>query len=288
MLRKHLPLMFLALSILLLSQTGSADAQFLKSPYFEKIKRGEPLVIALHKNTPPFCLVDKDGIPHGIDVEIAQRLGKTLGAEIEFVYPEFKDIISGIENRTFDLAIANFTITVDRAAKVAFSHGYMEISQGVLLDRRFIPREIIEGVVKDVKIRSFSDLKKIPGLVVGTWGHTTTEERLTTFHPDIDLRIYPDIMATRQALRDGEINAMVTDSPLIQFISNHFSEDRKRFKAIIKSKNKDRLAIVLHLGDPSFQGFLDEFVDELIANGTMDKLMESYLADTSWAGEVMR
>ncbi len=288
MLVKRMTLLLLALALLLQPCLHTAEAQFLKSPYFEKVHRGEPLIIALHQDTPPFCLIDESGVPQGIDVEIARRLGEVLEVEVELVYPEFKDIISGIENGTFDLAIANLTITVDRATKVSFSHSYLDISQGVLLDRRFIPREIVEGVVRDVSIRSFSDIKQIPGLVLGTWGHTTTEAYLNTHLSENELRLYPNIMATRQALLDGEINAMVADSPLIQFLSNYFSGDRKRFKALTRHSTEERLAIAIHMGDPSFLDFLDEFIDELKADGTMDKLIEQYLNDTTWAGEVLR
>jgi ABC-type amino acid transport substrate-binding protein len=288
MVRKHLPLMLVAFLLLFLPNIKTAEAQFLQSPYFEKVKRGEPLIVALHKDTPPFCLVDENGIPHGIDVEIALLLGEALGADIEFVYPEFKNVITGVHEGDYDLAIANLTITTERSTKVAFSHSYMNIAQGVLLDRRFIPRTIVEGEVKDVPIKSFADIKTIPGLVLGTWGHTTTAERLSKNHPDLELRIFPNIVATRQALKDGEINAMVSDSPLIQFISNYFPGDRKRFKALTQSSAQERLAIAIHMGDPTFLDFLDGFVDELKANGTMDNLIEQYLKDTSWAGEVLR
>ncbi len=42
------------------------------------------------------------------------------------------------------------------------------------------------------------------------------------------------------------------------------------------------------MGDPSFKEFLNEFVDELRADGTLDRLFKEYVEDTSWAGEVLR
>ncbi len=265
-----------------------AQAQFLTSPYFEKIHNGKPLVVALANNTPPFCLLDEEGKPNGLDVELAQILGKTLGAELQFVYPEFKEIFSLVENGTVDLAIANITITMDRAQHVGFSHSYLDITQGALLDRRFIPRQIIEGVVKDVSIRSFADLEKIPGLKIGTWGNTTSAQQARAVHPEMEHRSYPDILAARQALRRGEINAIAADSPIIQFIANYYRSDRKRFKTLTRPTTKERLAIAMRMGDPSFAEFLNEFVDELRANGTMDRLVKKYIDDTSWAGEVLR
>ncbi len=286
--RKLLLLFLFSLIWLLAPLPETAQAQFLKSPYFEKIKRGEPLVVALHKGSPPFCLRDKDGVPHGIDVEIAQRLGQVLNADITFVYPEFKDIIRKIQDGSIDLAISNLTITVERATQVSFSHSYMDISQGGLLDRRYIPRQIIEGKVMDVPIKTYEDLVKIPGLVYGTWGHSTSAGHVQSIQPGVDHHIYADITATREALHAGEINIMVADSPIIQFTSNHYSGDRKRFKALIKESGNERLAIALHMGDPSFVEFLNEFVDELRADGSMERWINQYLNDTSWATEVMK
>jgi len=286
--RKLMLLFLFAMIWLLAPLPKTAQAQFLKSPYFEKIKRGEPLVVALHKGSPPFCLLDKDGIPHGIDVEIAQRLGQVLNAEIKFVYPEFKDIIGKIEDGTIDLAISNLTITVERATRVSFSHSYMDISQGALLDRRYIPRQIVEGQVMDVPINTYEDLVKIPGLIYGTWGHSTSVSHVQSIDPEVDHHIYSDITATREALHAGEINIMIADSPIIQFTSNHYSGDRKRFKALSKESGSERLAIAVHMGDPSFVEFLNEFVDELRADGSMALWIKHYLDDTSWAAEVLK
>lgn len=280
----------LLLSILfqLLILPGVAKAQFLKSPYFEKIKSGEPLVVALTQNTPPFCLRDENGEPDGIDVELARLLGKTLNVEIQFVYPEFKDIFGLIEEGAVDLAIANIAITVERAQHVTFSHGYMDITQGAILDRRFIPRQIVEGEVMDVPIHSYADLAKIPGLVVGTWGNTTSAELDKSFHLDLEQIAYPNILAAREALREGEINALAADSPIIEFIANYYRGSSKRFKTLTKPTAMARLAIAIRMGDPAFAEFLNEFVDESRANGTMDRLIENYIEDTSWARKVLR
>jgi polar amino acid transport system substrate-binding protein len=268
--------------------TGDAGAQFIQSPYFEKAKSGEPLVVALTKNTPPFCLVDKNGVPHGFDVEIALGLGELLGTEIQFVYPDFQDIFGLIEDGSIDLAIANITITMERAMRVSFSHSYLDITQGALLDRRYIPRQIVEGVVGDVPIHSYSDLEKIPGLIVGTWGNTTSAALTEAFKLDLEHHTFDDILDAREALFSGEINALVADSPIIEFISNYYSADRKRFKTLTKPTTKERLAIAMRMGDPAFVGFLNEYVDELRADGTLDRWANQYVDNTSWAEEVLR
>lgn len=288
MVRKIMPWLAVMVIWLLASVPLAAQAQFLKSPYFEKVERGEPLVVALSQGTPPFCLLDANGIPHGIDVEIAELLGEALGIEIQFVFPEFKDIIEGVKNGSWDLAIANMTVTIPRAKEVAFSRGYLDITQGVLLDRRYIPRVIIEGVVQNVSIDSFNDLEDLPGLVVGTWGDSTSSELLTARHPNMEHRVYPNILSARQALREGEINALVADSPVIEFISNYYPEDRKRFKALTRPSVDEKLAVAMHMGDPSFMEFINHFIDELIANGTMARIVRDYLDNTKWAGEVLR
>lgn len=288
--RRNITVLFvILLMVQIISGMSKARAQFIKSPYFEKARSSEPLVVALSKNTPPFCLLDQNGVPHGFDVELARHLGKTLNTEIKFVYPEFKDIFSLIEDGSIDLAIANITITMDRAMQVSFSHSYMDITQGALLDRRFIPRQIVEGVVKDVPIHNYVELEKIPGLIIGTWGDTTSAELTRGFQFDLKHVAFDNILEARKALQQGEINAMVADSPIIEFISNYYSGDRKRFKTLTEpTTNKERLAIAMRMGDPSFVEFLNEYVDELKANGTLDSWEEKYIEDTSWAGEVLR
>jgi len=288
MLRNTILLFLVLLCLQVIPVVHQAQAQFITSPYFEKARSDEPLVIALTGDTPPFCLLDKQGQPHGFDVALATKLGQLLGTEIRFVYPEFKDIFGLIQNGTIDMAIANITITIERSMQVSFSHSYMDITQGAMLDRRYIPRQIVEGVVKDVPIHSYADLEKIPGLIVGTWGNTTSAEFTKEFKLDLEHHSFANILEARQALHNGEINALVADSPIIQFISNYYSNDRKRFKTLTKPTTRERLAIAVRMGDPAFVEFLNEFVDELKAAGTLDQWEKQYINDTSWAREVLR
>ncbi len=286
---RRIPAFFLiSIFSLLVFFVPPANAQFLQSPYFAKAKSEQPLIVALTTNTPPFCLRDKNGQPHGIDVELALRLGEILHTKIDFVYPEFEDIFELIEEGSIDLAIANITITMERSMQVSFTHSYMDITQGAMLDRRFIPRQIIEGVVRDVPIHNYSDLEKIPGLIVGTWGNTTSEALTRDFHLNLEHLAFDNILEAREALFRGEINALVADSPIIEFMSNYFKGDRKRFKTLTQPTTKERLAIAMRMGDPSFVEFLNEVVDELRADGTLDSWAEKYIEDTSWAGEVLR
>ncbi len=285
--RFHL-ILLLFLFLLLLPVPGKTEAQFIQSPYFAKAKSDEPLVIALTNNTPPFCLRDENGLPQGIDVELAHRLGEILNTDIVFVYPEFQEIFGLIEEGSVDLAIANIVITIERSMRVSFSHSYMDITQGALLDRRFIPREIVEGEVRDVSIKTYADLAKIPGLVVGTWGNTSSESLTKSFSLNLEHHSFDSILDARQALLRGEINALLADSPIIEFMSNYFEDDRKRFKTLIEPTTEERLAIAVRMGDPTFVDFLNEVVDELRADGTVQRWADQFIEETAWAREVLR
>jgi len=73
---------------------------------------------------PPFEFVDSNNQCIGLDIELAQRIGKALGKKVIVNDMNFTALIPSLEAGKIDLAISCFNITEERAQKVAFSKPY--------------------------------------------------------------------------------------------------------------------------------------------------------------------
>ncbi|WP_421940621.1 transporter substrate-binding domain-containing protein [Pedobacter sp.] len=98
--------------------------------------------------SPPFVM-KKDGRFTGMSIELWESLSKRL--ELSFEYqqvPTFKELVHGIEEGRFDVAVTNFTITQERARNIDFTQPWYDAGLRVMTtkDRSSSFKEIISGL----------------------------------------------------------------------------------------------------------------------------------------------
>lgn len=93
-----------------------------------------PLIVGT-KEVPPFAVQEPDGSWHGLSIELWEDCADALG--IEYVYRDtsLEALISGVQDGTFDVALAALTITAEREALVDFSHPYFVSGLGIAVRR---------------------------------------------------------------------------------------------------------------------------------------------------------
>jgi hypothetical protein len=89
----------------------------------EIVKRGK-VVIAIDTTTPPYAFMDANNQPTGIDVEVANLIGKNLKVPVEFVIVNSPGRIPALLSNRVDMVVAVFSITAERALQVSFSIPY--------------------------------------------------------------------------------------------------------------------------------------------------------------------
>jgi Na+/H+-dicarboxylate symporter len=93
----------------------------------ESIKKRGVLRVAENVNRLPYVFVSRDGKLVGIDVEMAQILGRDLGVKVEFVELEDWAALPGLlTSGRVDLAMAGFPETPERASAMLFSEPYLD------------------------------------------------------------------------------------------------------------------------------------------------------------------
>ena len=89
----------------------------------EIIKRGK-VVIAIDTTVPPYGMLDANNQPTGIDVEVANLIGKNLKVPVELVTVNSPGRIPALLSNRVDMVVAIFSITAERALQVSFSIPY--------------------------------------------------------------------------------------------------------------------------------------------------------------------
>ncbi len=74
-----------------------------------------------------------DGVPGGMDVEVAERLGRDLGMRVEFVRIRWPDLAAATRRGDFDIAMGGVTMRADRALVGRYSRPYATVAAVALV-----------------------------------------------------------------------------------------------------------------------------------------------------------
>ena len=163
----------------------------------DEIKADGKINIGVFSDKNPFGYVDENGEYQGYDVYLAERLGKDLGVEINYISTEAANRVEYLETGKVDVILANFTVTDERAEKVDFALPYMNVALGVVSpDSRVI-----------------TDLSEIgEGDEVIVISGTTAETYLVENNPEIKLQKYDTYANAKNALENGNGVAWANDN----------------------------------------------------------------------------
>jgi polar amino acid transport system substrate-binding protein len=85
---------------------------------------------------PPFEMVNPQGQPGGVSVDLAQALGQSLNRDVQIVNIPFDGLIPSLQTHKIDLIISSMTVTAERAKSIAFSDPYLTTGLCLLVQKK--------------------------------------------------------------------------------------------------------------------------------------------------------
>ncbi|MCR4628165.1 MAG: transporter substrate-binding domain-containing protein [Clostridium sp.] len=175
--------------------TGAAKDQKFRT--LDEIKQSGSINIGVFSDKSPFGYVDENGNYAGYDVYLAERLGKDLGVDINYVSTEAANRIEYLQTGKVDIILANFTVTEERAKEVDFALPYMNVALGVVSPS--------DKVVESLDQVGADD----PVIVISG---TTAETYLTKNYPNIKLQKYDAYAEAKTAFENRNGVAWANDN----------------------------------------------------------------------------
>ncbi|MET0126790.1 MAG: transporter substrate-binding domain-containing protein [Pseudomonas caspiana] len=236
---RFMPVMLGALVSLAVSGMAQADATL------DKIEARHKLVVGVLLSGGPFGSIDPSSQkPKGLNVDLAEDIGRRLGAEVELVPVLPANRVQFLQQGKVDLLIANMEWTAER---------------GQILGSVPTPFYRVGGtaaVLKDSKINTWQDLKGQP---VCTSQGSSYVKPLTEF--GAELKAFKSSSESLLALRGNNCVAAVHDSTLINplLASN---PEWKDYRAISPELNPAPSVIWTRQGETDTQAKLDTIVKD--------------------------
>ncbi len=230
------------------------------------------LVVGVNAEFKPFEYLDEQGALAGFDIDLMKALAAAGDLEITFEDREFASLIPGIVTGEIDLAISAITITAHRQTQVAFSEPYFATGQAGIAS-------LDAGQALAVHTDN-STLQSIDQLTdtsrVGVQSSTTGDFFLTERTPAQIIRFETADKAL-QALANAEIDAVLTDAPVIaQFIKDH---PELTVQLVSGPVNEEQYAIAVSKERPALVAQINELLAELRANGDYDRIFNQWFGN---------
>jgi polar amino acid transport system substrate-binding protein len=224
--------------------------------------QGEAKVrVATDATWPPFEYVNEDTMEiEGFDIDLFTAIAEAADIDVEFLNVAWDPLLAGVAQCQYDAAISSITITPERAEEMLFSDPYFEAGQ------------LISVRIDNTDINSKEDLDgKTAGAQIGTTGSFEIEaiEGAT-------LKTYDDIGLAFQDLMNGQIDAIVADSPLTL---GYVNANPDKIKTVGEMLTSESYGIAVCKDNPELLDKINAGLAQVKADGIIDELIDEW---SSW------
>lgn len=223
------------------------------------VKDGK-LIMATNASFPPYEY-HEGGKIIGIDAEIAGEIAKKLGLELVIEDMEFASIISAVQADSVDFGMAGMTVNEDRLKEVDFSISYANGVQAIIVKE--------DSPIKTVDDLFAEDAAYKVGVQLGTTGDIYSVD---DFGEDLVTQ-YTTGNEAVVALLGGDIDCVIIDNePAKAYVANN-----KGLKVLDTAYADEDYAICIKKGNTALKDAVDVALEELIADGTVAKIVAKYI-----------
>ncbi|MCW5746542.1 MAG: transporter substrate-binding domain-containing protein [Alphaproteobacteria bacterium] len=215
---------------------------------------------------PPFNMLDAQGKPAGFEVDLATAICQRAKLDCKIVAASWNDIIPGLLDKRYDIAVASLQITSERRRHIAFSRRYYTAPAAFVTARGVLPADGAPALLR--------------GKTVGVQSATTFADYLErTFRKSIRLRQFATPEAARHELAAGKLDAVLGDKvALWKWLATpeggccaFFGQDVKDARTL-----GEGVGAGFRKDDPKLREAFNKALAEMIADGGYKKIADKY------------
>lgn len=220
------------------------------------------LVVGMELAYRPFEMMDAQGRPSGVSVDLANALGQALGREVQIVNTPFAGLIPALQTHKIDLIISSMTATPERAKSISFSDPYLKTGLCLL-------------VGKESPVQSIVDADQ-PGRTIVVKGGTTGHIYATSHIQHAHLLVEDNENTCVLEVVQGKADAFIYDQ--ISTFEN-WRRNRETTRPILKPFQEESWAIGLRQDDTVLREAVNHFLKEYREHGGFEQLGDRYLKE---------
>ncbi len=264
--------LLLLLVLVFATACAHTNSGTMTSSGLDRIAQSGVLRVGTAANMPPLNMVDKSGVPMGLDVDLASYIAGAMGVELSLVIKPFPDLLPALEAGEVDMVISGMTITPERNMKVAFAGPY-HISGKALLTK-FKSLVTSEDISKlNSEAFAFTALES-----------STSASLVETMMPKARLVTAKDYNAAVDMVITNKVDALVADYHVcVLSLLRHPNEG---LVSLITPFTYEPLGIAMPAGDAQMMNWTTNFLNTMRQSDELIKLKIKWIEDPSWLSDL--
>lgn len=225
-------------------------------------KSGSTLVVGMELNYPPFEMVNPEGKPTGISVEMASELGKFIKKDVQIQNIPFDGLIPALKTGKIDLIISSMTETAERARSIDFSEPYLRTGLCLLVNNN----AAIDSIERADQPNFSVAVKQ------GTTGQLYAQQHLKRAR----ILVLEKEDACVLEVVQNKAQAFIYDQ---MSIFKHWQHHQDSTRAILKPFQEEQWAVGIRSDAQSLKTQVNAFLGVFKKDGGFDRLGDKYLHD---------
>jgi polar amino acid transport system substrate-binding protein len=201
----------------------------------------------------------------GIEIDLAHKLARELGIEVELIDMAWEDLIPALRDGRIDVIMSGMSITPERRQLVQFSLPYLRIGQMALIRRK-----------DAVRLREPSAMGRPEsrvGFERGTTGERFARERLK----DARLVGFETPAEGIASLRAGEIDFFIHDAPTVWRTVGGLESTEQELTGLYRTLTDEQLAWAVRKGDRATLELLNRALARWRNEGELELIMALWI-----------
>ncbi len=225
----------------------------------DSIMAAKVIKVAVPQDFAPFGSAGLDLKPQGLDIDMANLIGKAMGVKVEIIPVTSANRIPYLQTHKADLVISSLGKNAEREKVIDFTNAYAPFFSGVF-------------GTKAEMVKSVADLK---GKTIGATRGAIEEQDLSKMAPpDATIKRFEDNNATISAFVSGQVDLIATGNTVAAAIAAKNPQRPPMLKFVIKSSP---CYVGLNKGEPKLMAKLNDIIAKAKTDGELEKLSEKWL-----------
>lgn len=238
-----------------------------QSPVLTQIAKWGKIRVGMSGGQPPYNVVSREGKLIGMDVDIAELLGRQLDVQVELVQMNFSELLPALESGKVDLVISGMTATLQRNMRAAFVGPYHVTGKSILARS------------ETIAALGSNDLNR-EDLRIAALKGSTSADFVSRVAPDAQLVATDTYDDAIDQLLANKAELFVADASIIMLSIMRWPD--AGLTAAQRPLTIEPIGIAVPASDPLLLNLVENYMKALEASGALEKLEEKWFKSGGW------
>ncbi|CAN2535239.1 Putative+ABC+transporter+arginine-binding+protein+2 [Methylocapsa aurea] len=224
------------------------------------------LRIASEGARPPFNYLDANNQLAGFEIDLTREICRRIAADCVFVTQDWESLVSGLENRQYNLVVSAMEIDEERLRKIDFSKPYAHRPSALIAQRQ--------------SALASAEPKALQGARIGVVADGPQQAYAEDKFKESEVQRYATLEAAMLDLAEGRVDVVAEE----KLAAVDFLRERKEGRCcrIVADLPPDAayfgggFGIGLRKGDAALKRAIDSALDAIVADGSYRAIRAKY------------